>query len=65
MMERFCEPHLEGLSGYTLAGPTTIPITQVIDGQTKSLRPSKKEVVANETISRWVESGDVTIVDNP
>ena len=59
----FCEPHLESLSGFTLAGPSTIPITQVIDGQTKSLRPSKKEVVANETISRWVESGDVTIVD--
>jgi hypothetical protein len=54
---------MESLSGYTLAGPTTIPITQVIDGQTKSLRPSKKEVVANEAISRWVESGDVTIVD--
>jgi hypothetical protein len=61
----FCEPHIEGLSGYTLAGPTTIPITEVIDGQTKSLRPSKKEVVAKEAISKWVESGDVTIVRNP
>ena len=61
----FCEPHTEGVSGYTLEGPTVIPITQVIDGQTKSLRSAKKEVVANEAISRWVESGDVTIVDNP
>ena len=59
----FCEPHTGGLAGYTVAGPTVIPITQFIDGQTKSLRPTKEEVVANDAISKWVESGDVTRVD--
>ena len=59
----FCKPHVEGLAGYTIAGPTVIPITDVIDGQTKSLRPAKKEIIANQAISKWVENGDAKVVD--
>ena len=46
----FCEPHLQVLSGYTVEGPATQPITRLIDHQTASQRPSRKEVLARETI---------------
>ena len=46
----FCEPHLQVLSGYTVQGPVTQPITRLIDRQTGSQRPSRKEVLAWEVI---------------
>ena len=47
----FCKPHSEYVSGYTYAqGPVTRPITLLIDQQTASQRPSRKEVLARQRI---------------
>ena len=60
----FCVPNNETVSGLTLAGPTMIPVTDIIDGQTKSLRPAKKQIVGKEAITKWVEAGDVSFIDH-
>ena len=39
----FCQPHLTRIRGYTLGGPMVIPVSQFIDNQTNSIRPSRKE----------------------
>ena len=47
----FCKPHSEYVSGYTYAqGPVTRPITLLIDQQTSSQRPSRKEALARQRI---------------
>ena len=61
----FCEPHTGLIAGLNLVGnPLTLRVTRFIDNQTNSLRPARKEVIAQEAMERMVKLGDAEIIDD-
>ena len=56
----FCQPHTAAVSGITVAGPATLPVTHIIDHQTKSTRPALKETIGRKLIAEGMEAGNLT-----
>ena len=46
----FCEATDDVIDGFSIAGPSTIPVTNFIDRQTKSIRPNRKAALAAESL---------------
>ena len=59
----FCEPHTGLISGFSIAGPLALPVSQFIDRQTNSPRPARKEGIAKAVIERMVKSGEANVID--